>query len=94
MIDQSIYEALVHFKPVFENFSYKVGSDEFPRLDELTNDDERLIEKLYRQWRNERVDIWCDECLNEAFNRLMNEVVQYEKDMQNYLTIGTDELTK
>lgn len=84
MIDLHLYERLVHFKPIWEQYPYQDGEDNFPRVNELSNDDERLIARCYQDWRisqnsYERVDLWCDECLNEAFNRLMTEVIEFEK---------------
>jgi hypothetical protein len=50
------------------------------RAAELSGDDEKIIEKIYNQWRGTVVNIRsCDECVNEAFDRLMNEYTQHEK---------------
>lgn len=69
--------ALSHYKPIWDNFPYE------ERSSELTGNDEKVIAKIYQQWRGESIEInKCDECINEAFDRLMNELMNYEKAKQ------------
>ena len=66
--------ALSHFRNIYDQFAYD------DRCSELSGDDEKVIEKIYNQWRGLAINIRsCDECVNEAFDRVMKELIRYEK---------------
>lgn len=66
------------FRDIYLTYPYSTGDHEFPRIEHLTPSDEIVIESIYKDWRGENVDFHCDECLNEAFDRLMKAMIEQE----------------
>lgn len=64
---------LHNYLPIYQNYPYTEGENDFPRVDELSGKDEKIIAEIYFRWRNERVEI-CPSCINEAFSRLMEQL--------------------
>lgn len=65
IIDSDIL-VLNNYLQIFLDFPYGERAPEF------TGKDEKVIEDIYNRWRGtEEIVINCDECLEEAFNRLM-----------------------
>lgn len=76
MFTQEQHDILMTYRPLYDNVPY----DE--RAAELTGEDEKIIEKIYNQWRGGNLTILsCDECVNEAFDRLMRECIKWEEMM-------------
>jgi len=62
-------EALETYRDIYDGFK------EGDRAGEFTLADEKQLERIYNEWRgtNEKVAS-CDECIELAFSRLMEEV--------------------
>lgn len=47
----------------------------------FTGEDEKVIERIYNEWRNTNIKVSsCDDCIEESFNRLMEQVLKEEKE--------------
>lgn len=77
MFTPSHYITLSPYRHIYYTFKYG------DRAPEFTFADEKILEKIYNEWRGTReVVSSCDECIEEAFERLMKEMIEFEKRQQ------------
>lgn len=70
IISDSDILILNNYLQIFHNFPYGERAPEF------TGKDEQIIEDIYNRWRGTATHVIdCDECLEEAFNRLMLQMI-------------------
>lgn len=70
-----LYHALNEYRHIYS--WHKLGE----RAGEFSKEDEKRVERIYNMWReSNEIIIDCDECLEEAFERLMNACLEYERN--------------
>lgn len=47
----------------------------YPRIMEMSPAQEKRVAEIYLKWRGRGYDLACDECMNEAFDRLIKKFV-------------------
>lgn len=84
---------LNNYRHIFYTYPYGSPADnDFPRLDQLTTKDEKLLAEMYSRWRNEPVPVNCQSCLNEVFSRLMEQMLKQEKKRLEFGITEVDKL--